>query len=152
MAGLMANTENTHTDYHTGTEFHLEYVLNQFVTNFLSVGLHGYFYDQIADDSPGPSTTAALTLLNLSASDLRSTSQGLRPQVNWVVNDNLLSHSLGSMTSTLTTACRRTTSTPIRTSHFDRKGNWIHEGHTLGPELEEDVPQFMTFHGRMRCS
>ena len=89
-AGLMANTENTHTDYHTGTEFHLEYVLNQFVTNFLSVGLHGYFYDQIADDSPGPSTTAALTLLNLSASDLRSTSQGLRPQVNWVVNENLL--------------------------------------------------------------
>ena len=62
MAGLMANTENTHTDYQTGTEFHLEYVLNQFVTNFLSVGLHGYFYDQIADDRPGPSTTAALDL------------------------------------------------------------------------------------------
>ncbi len=88
-AGLMANTENTHTDYHTGTEFHLEYVLNQFVTDFLSVGLHGYYYDQIADDRPGPSTTAALNLLNLSASDLRSTSHGLGPQVNWVVNDKL---------------------------------------------------------------
>ena len=81
--------DESHED-HTGTEFHLEYVLNQFVTNFLSVGLHGYYYDQIADDRPGPSTTAALTLLNLSASDLRSTSHGLGPQVNWVVNDNLL--------------------------------------------------------------
>ena len=90
VAGLMANTENTHTDYHTGTEFHLEYVLNQFVTNFLSVGLHGYYYDQIADDSPGPSTTAALTLLNLNPSDLRSRSYGLGPQINWVVNDHLI--------------------------------------------------------------
>jgi hypothetical protein len=90
VAGLMANTTNSHTDYHTGTEFHLEYVLNQFVTNFLSVGLHGYYYDQIADDRPGPSATAALNLLNLSASDLRSTSHGLGPQVNWIVNDNLI--------------------------------------------------------------
>ncbi len=89
-AGLMANTENTHTDYHTGTEFHLEYVLNQFVTDFLSVGLHGYYYDQIADDRPGPSTTAALNLLNLSASDLTSRSHGLGPQVNWVVNDKVI--------------------------------------------------------------
>jgi hypothetical protein len=89
-AGLMANTENPHTDYHTGTEFHLEYVFNQFVTRFLSVGLHGYYYDQIANDRPGPSTTAALNVLNLSASDLRSTSYGLGPQVNWVVNDHLI--------------------------------------------------------------
>ena len=89
VAGLMANTENSHTDYQTGTEFHLEYVFNQFVTNFLSVGLHGYYYDQIANDRPGPSTTAALNALNLSASALRSESHGLGPQVNWVVNDNL---------------------------------------------------------------
>jgi hypothetical protein len=90
VAGLMANTVNPHTDYQTGTEFHLEYVFNQFVTNFLSVGLHGYYYDQIADDRPGPSATAALNFLNLSASDLRSTSHGLGPQANWVVNDNLI--------------------------------------------------------------
>ncbi|MET0513922.1 MAG: transporter, partial [Nitrospiraceae bacterium] len=89
VAGLMANTVNSHTDYHTGTEFHLEYVFNQFVTNFLSVGLHGYYYDQIADDRPGPSATAALNLLNLSASDLRSSSHGLGPQANWIANDNL---------------------------------------------------------------
>jgi hypothetical protein len=74
VAGLMANTVNPHTDYQTGTEFHLEYVFNHFVTNFLSVSLHGYYYDQIADDRPGPSTTAALNFLNLSASDLRSRS------------------------------------------------------------------------------
>ena len=34
--------------------------------------------------------TAALNFLNLSASDLRSTSHGLGPQANWVVNDNLV--------------------------------------------------------------
>jgi len=89
-AGVMANTENTHTDYHTGTEFHMEYVFNQFVTNFLSFGLHGYYYTQLADDQPGPSTTEALNLLHLSASDLRSTSWGLGPQANWVVTDNLI--------------------------------------------------------------
>ena len=89
VAGLMANTVNPHTDYQTGTEFHLEYVFNQFVTNFLSVGLHGYYYDQIANDRPGPSTTAALNALNLNTSVLRSKSHGLGPQVNWVVNDNL---------------------------------------------------------------
>jgi hypothetical protein len=89
-AGLMANTVNPHTDYQTGTEFHLEYVLNQFVTNFLSVGLHGYYYDQVADDRPDSSTTAALNVLNLSARDLRSRSTGLGPQVNWVVNDHLI--------------------------------------------------------------
>jgi len=89
-AGIMANTTNSHTDYHTGTEFHLEYVLNQFVTNFLSIGLHGYYYTQIADDRPSPATTAALTFLNLSPSNLRSTSYGLGPQVNWVVNERLI--------------------------------------------------------------
>lgn len=89
-AGLMANTVNPHTGYHTGTEFHLEYVANQFVTNFLSVGLHGYYYDQIADDRPGSSTTAALNALNLNTSALRSRSYGLGPQVNWIVNEHLL--------------------------------------------------------------
>jgi hypothetical protein len=89
-AGLMANTVNPHTDYQTGTEFHLEYVLNQFVTKVLSVGLHGYYYDQVTNDRLNPSTTAALNVLNLSASDLRSRAHGLGPQVNWIVNDRLI--------------------------------------------------------------
>ena len=40
-----------------GTEFHLEYVFNQFVTNFLPIGLPGYYLGQIADDKLGPGTT-----------------------------------------------------------------------------------------------
>jgi hypothetical protein len=90
VAGLMANTVNPHTHYQTGNEFHLEYVANQFVTTFLSIGLHGYFYQQVTNDRVGPSAAAALNLLNLNASNLSGKSNGLGPQVNWVVNDKLI--------------------------------------------------------------
>ncbi|MDF0644664.1 MAG: transporter [Nitrospira sp.] len=80
--GLMANTTNSHTDYWTAPEFHLEYVANQFVTSFLSIGLHGYFYSQVANDHPGPTAAAALNLLNLNTSAVRSQSYGLGPQIN----------------------------------------------------------------------
>ena len=89
-AGLMANTVNPYTHYQTGNEFHLEYVVNQFVNKHVSVGLHGYYYQQVTNDRVGPSTAAALNLLNLSASSLSSRSNGLGPQVNLVVNDNLI--------------------------------------------------------------
>ncbi|MDF0642520.1 MAG: transporter [Nitrospira sp.] len=87
--GLMANTTNPHTQYWTAPEFHLEYVFNQFVTNWLSVGLHGYFYTQVANDDPGPQAADALALLRLNTSAVRSESYGLGPQVNWVPKDNL---------------------------------------------------------------
>ncbi|MDF0642525.1 MAG: transporter [Nitrospira sp.] len=80
--GLMANTTNPHTDYWTAPEFHLEYVTNQLVSNFLSIGLHGYFYSQIANDHPGPTGATALNLLNLNTSAVRSQSYGLGPQIN----------------------------------------------------------------------
>src|SRR5688572_327624 len=37
------------------------------------------------------------------------------------------SHFHGSTTSTLAIACRRTTSTSIRTSRFDRRERWVHD-------------------------
>jgi hypothetical protein len=88
-AGLMANTTNTHTDYWTAPEFHLEYIFNQFLAEWVSIGLHGYYYNQVANDQPGPKGTAALNLLNLTTSAVHSTSYGLGPQVNLVANEKL---------------------------------------------------------------
>lgn len=51
LPGIMLNTENTATDYHTGTELHLDFMLNQFLSRQLAVGVQGYFYDQLAPDS-----------------------------------------------------------------------------------------------------
>jgi hypothetical protein len=49
--GIMFNTENNKTNYKTGSEFHVEFVVNQFLTETFSIGLRGYYYDQITGDS-----------------------------------------------------------------------------------------------------
>lgn len=49
--GLMINTENSDTDYRTGTEFHLDLTLNQFLAPSFAVGIRGYWYQQISGDS-----------------------------------------------------------------------------------------------------
>ncbi len=49
--GLMINTENSDTNYRTGTEFHLDLTLNQFLAPSFAVGIRGYWYQQISGDS-----------------------------------------------------------------------------------------------------
>ncbi len=49
--GYIYNTENDDTDYQTGQEFHLDYMLNQFLSETFALGLHGFFYKQITGDS-----------------------------------------------------------------------------------------------------
>ena len=49
--GLMFNTENSDTDYQTGTEFHLDLSLSQFLSPGFAVGIRGYWYQQISGDS-----------------------------------------------------------------------------------------------------
>ncbi|MDT8285127.1 MAG: transporter, partial [Thermovirgaceae bacterium] len=49
--GIMFNTENTATDYKSGNEFHVDFVVNQFLKKNLAVGLHGYYYRQVTGDS-----------------------------------------------------------------------------------------------------
>ncbi|MGI9353433.1 MAG: SphA family protein [Rhizobiaceae bacterium] len=51
VAGIMANTTNTATDYRTGTEFHLDLMANQFLSETFAVGVHGYIYEQLEGDS-----------------------------------------------------------------------------------------------------
>lgn len=49
--GLMFNTKNTETDYRTGTEFHVDFTLNQFLAPSFALGVRGYYYQQITGDS-----------------------------------------------------------------------------------------------------
>jgi hypothetical protein len=51
VAGYIYNTENDDTDYQTGQEIHLDYMLNQFLSDTAAVGIHGYYYKQITGDS-----------------------------------------------------------------------------------------------------
>ena len=49
--GILFNTENKDTNYDTGTEFHLDLTVNQFLSETFAVGLRGYYYKQITADS-----------------------------------------------------------------------------------------------------
>jgi hypothetical protein len=49
--GIMVNTENNDTDYKTGTEFHVDFVANQFLSPSFALGVRGYYYDQLSGDS-----------------------------------------------------------------------------------------------------
>jgi hypothetical protein len=50
-AGVTFNGENNKTDYETGTEFHLEAAAAYYFSPALSVGVAGYHYQQLTDDS-----------------------------------------------------------------------------------------------------
>jgi hypothetical protein len=71
--GLMFNTENSDTDYKTGTEFHLDFVANQFLSERFAFGLRGYYYRQVTGDS---GTGARL-------GDFKSEAFGLGPGIFW---------------------------------------------------------------------
>ena len=51
LLGYIYNTENEDTDYHSGQEIHLDYMLNQWVSESVAIGIHGFFYRQITGDS-----------------------------------------------------------------------------------------------------
>ena len=48
--GILANTKNDDTDYETGSEFHLDFVANQFLTETFAIGVRGYYYNQFTGD------------------------------------------------------------------------------------------------------
>jgi hypothetical protein len=51
LPGIMFNTENDATDYRSGDEFHLDFMLNQFLSKSFAVGFQGYWYKQVSGDS-----------------------------------------------------------------------------------------------------
>jgi hypothetical protein len=50
-AGYIINTENSDTDYQTGNEFHLDAVLNQFLSETFAIGIQGFYLKQLSGDS-----------------------------------------------------------------------------------------------------
>jgi hypothetical protein len=49
--GFLVNTENEDTDYRSGSEFHLDFTANQFLTETFAIGIRGYYYRQLTGDS-----------------------------------------------------------------------------------------------------
>ena len=72
--GVMVNTENTDTDYETGTEFHLDFVANQFLSPAFALGVRGYYYDQLSGDSGSGATLG----------DFKSDSFAIGPGFVWI--------------------------------------------------------------------
>lgn len=48
--GLIYNTENPDTNYKSGTEFHVDVMLNYHLNKELTLGLHGSYYKQLTAD------------------------------------------------------------------------------------------------------
>ena len=49
--GYNYNTENSDTDYQTGQELHIDYMINQFLSESWAVGIHGFYLKQVTGDS-----------------------------------------------------------------------------------------------------
>ena len=49
--GYTVNFQNPATDYTTGNEFHLEYFVGQHLPKGFAVGLAGYYYQQVTNDT-----------------------------------------------------------------------------------------------------
>ena len=49
--GIMVNMRNEATDYRTGEEFHVDFTINQFLSETFAIGLRGYYYRQLTGDS-----------------------------------------------------------------------------------------------------
>lgn len=74
--GVMFNDRNSDTDYKTGTEFHLDALAAQYLSESFGLGIVGYYYKQLdSDDGPlqGP----------INASSIQAEGAGFGPAVIW---------------------------------------------------------------------
>jgi hypothetical protein len=71
--GYNYNTKNTDTNYRTGQEFHLDYFLNQFLSESFAIGLHGFYLKQVTGDR---GSGAAL-------GDFKGEAAGVGPALLW---------------------------------------------------------------------
>jgi len=51
VAGITFNGENPATDYTNGTEFHIEWAIDQHLSKSFDFGIVGYYYDQLTSDT-----------------------------------------------------------------------------------------------------
>ncbi|MEE8294465.1 MAG: transporter [Sphingomonadales bacterium] len=74
VTGVMANAQNKSTKYKTGTELHIDFMVNRFLSATFAIGLKGYYYTQISGDS---GTGAIL-------GSFKGSSVGIGPSLMWV--------------------------------------------------------------------
>jgi len=72
--GYGYNTENKDTNYQSGDEAHIDYVFNQFLSESLAIGLHGFIYRQISGDSGDGAILG----------DFKAEAAGIGPAVMWI--------------------------------------------------------------------
>ena len=71
--GYNYNTENPDTDYQTGQEIHIDYMVNQFFSETFAVGVHGFYLKQISGDSGSGATLGSF----------KAEASGVGPAVLW---------------------------------------------------------------------
>ena len=71
--GYNYNTKNTDTNYRTGQEFHLDYMLNQFLPESLAIGVQGFYLKQVTGDRGS----------GASLGDFQGEAAGIGPAVLW---------------------------------------------------------------------
>ena len=74
VAGLTYNFKNPDTQYQSGVNFHVDWAASQFLSKQVFVGVVGYYYDQLTNDS------GALPILN----GFRSRVGGIGPQIGYI--------------------------------------------------------------------
>jgi len=77
-AGYAMNTENTDTQYQSGAMLHLEGVIQQLLpagTGFLSLGVEGFYFDQLTGDSGSGATLG----------DFKGQTYGLGPVLGYIL-------------------------------------------------------------------
>ena len=80
--GYMANTENTATHYRSGDEFHIDYTLAQYLSKTFGVGLTGYYYTQVNNDS-GSGYKELNAMYGGKLNGLRSQAAAVGPALLW---------------------------------------------------------------------
>ena len=73
VVGYNYNTENNDTDYQTGQEIHIDYMVNQFLSESWAVGIHGFYLKQVTGDSGSGAILG----------DFKSEAAGIGPAILW---------------------------------------------------------------------
>jgi hypothetical protein len=71
--GYNYNTENPDTDYQTGQELHIDYMINQFLSESWAIGVHGFYLKQLTGDSGDGAILG----------DFKAEAAGIGPAILW---------------------------------------------------------------------
>ncbi len=71
--GYNYNTENPDTDYQTGQEIHIDYMINQFLSESWAIGVQGFYLKQLTGDSGDGAIFG----------DFKAEAAGIGPAVLW---------------------------------------------------------------------